>query len=115
LQTITYGSTDRRSFSPFFAEHIFPESDLPHLAELMKGAEQLFEVVILRNDREHYARTLRAWLKRLQSNRCEAIRLVGEAKVALYEKYMKLMCWGFHSGSMNLARIGFQRLDASPC
>jgi len=110
LQTITYGTSDRRSFSPFFSDQVFPESDLPHLAEIVTAAEQLFEVMILQNDREHYARTLRAWLERLQSNRREAERLVGQAKVSIYEKYMKLMLLGFHSGSMNLARIGLRRI-----
>jgi cyclopropane-fatty-acyl-phospholipid synthase len=111
LQTITYGTSNRRSFSPFFSEHVFPESDLPHLAEIVQAVDGLFEITILRNDREDYARTLRAWLQRLHSNRRETECLVGRAKVSIYEKYMKLMWLGFHSGSMNLARIGLRRID----
>ena len=111
LQTITYQNSDRSDFSNFFATEIFPESDLPHLEEIITAARGLFEVQVLRNDRSHYARTSRIWLSNLRANRAAAVELVGGAKVATYEKYLALLAVGFHQGSMNLARIGFGRTD----
>ncbi|MDJ0796949.1 MAG: cyclopropane-fatty-acyl-phospholipid synthase family protein [Calothrix sp. MO_167.B12] len=111
LQTIVYENSQREDVSQFFAEEIFPESDLPHLAEIAKATEKIFEVVALRNDRKHYERTLRAWLKNLKANRKEAVNLVGERVVARYEKYLSFCIIGFHTGTMNLSRITLRRID----
>ncbi len=111
LQTITYENADRRDFSRFFAEHIFPESDLPHLTEIVSAAQGLFEIEQLRQDRAHYARTARAWLSRLKAQRAAAEALVGAETVERYKKYLGLLVLGFHAGTMNLARIGLRRLE----
>lgn len=110
LQTISYESADRSDFSPFFANEIFPESDLPHLSEIAASCRQLFEVVELRNDRHHYAKTLRLWARNLKQNKERAIALVGESTYLRYEKYLALMVVAFHTGTMNLTRIAFRRL-----
>lgn len=110
LQTIIYENADRRHFSQFFATEIFPESDLPHLAEIAAAAKNLFEIVELRNDRHHYANTLRHWGQRLKENKVKAIDLVGESKYRSYEKYLALMVVAFHTGTMNLSRLGLRRL-----
>jgi len=114
LQTITYENADRREFSRFFAEQIFPESDLPHLSEIAAASRGLFEIELLRNDRHHYARTAREWLTRLQERSDEASALVGDDAVQSYRKYLGLLAVGFHTGSMNLARIVMRRFDGRP-
>ncbi len=111
MQTIVYENSQQEDFSQFFAEEIFPESDLPHLAEIAKATEKIFEIVALRNDREHYERTLKVWLKNLKANRKEAVNLVGEKVVARYEKYLSFCIIGFHTGTMNLSRITLRRID----
>lgn len=112
LQTIAYGNMRHEDVSQFFITEIFPESDLPSLADLAEGSARLFEVVTLRNDREDYVRTCRAWLARLKANRTAAIALVGEEVVARYEKYLKLSIIGFHVGTTNLYRLALRRLDS---
>ena len=111
LQTITYENATRKQFSPFFAETIFPESDLPHMFEIAQAVFGLFEIEIWRNDRAHYARTLRHWLDNLRSRRKEAAAIAGADKVSQYEKYLALMIVAFHTGTMNLARISMRRID----
>jgi cyclopropane-fatty-acyl-phospholipid synthase len=111
LQTITYESANRSTFSPFFAERIFPESDLPHLAEIAQAIRGSFEIELLRNDRQHYERTLRHWLANLRGSRQAAIEAAGDATVDAYERYLALMIVGFHRGAMNLARIAMRRVD----
>lgn len=110
LQTISYENSDRSQFSDFFADEIFPESNLPHVAEIFQATKGLFEIVELRNDRHHYARTLRLWLQSLRRNRSKAIELVGEAKYRTYEKYLALMVVAFHTGTMNLSRLSLRPL-----
>lgn len=115
LQTITYENADRRDFSAFFATEIFPESDLPHLSEIAEACRNLFEIVELRNDRHHYAKTLRLWARRLKQNKEQAIALVGEKTYHRYDKYLALMVVAFHTGTMNLSRLGMRRLpEANP-
>lgn len=111
LQTMTIENANPEDFSPFITEKIFPESDLPYLAEIAKASGHLFEIVKLRNDRKHYADTFRQWLKRLKANREIATELVGEEEVAKYEKYCQLFIIAFHTGTLNLSRLALRRID----
>lgn len=112
LQSIVYGNAGREDFSAFFDKEIFPESNLPHIAEIAQGADRLFELVALRNDREHYERTFTAWRQRLKAHWQEAVRLVGEKTVQRYDKYFQYCIIGFHAGTMGLARVTLRRIDA---
>ncbi|MBR8829126.1 MAG: class I SAM-dependent methyltransferase [Gomphosphaeria aponina SAG 52.96 = DSM 107014] len=111
LQTIVYENLTPAAGSKFIAEEIFPESDLPYLAEIVKATERIFEIVTLQNDRFDYVKTLKAWRARLKENRAEAVNLVGEEVVAKYEKYFGICMIGFHTGNMNLARITMRRIE----
>jgi cyclopropane-fatty-acyl-phospholipid synthase len=108
LQSITYESADRAQFSPFFARHVFPESDLPRLSEIVQATERLFEIELIRNDREQYARTARHWLAQLRRRRADAVKIVGEEVVGRYERYLALLVIGFHTGTMGLVRMALR-------
>ena len=82
LQTVAYGNSLTEDFDPFIAKEIFPETDTPKLAEIASGCERLFEVVLLRNDRDDYRRTLRAWFSNLKANRAQAVKMKGEEEVS---------------------------------
>ncbi len=110
LQTIAYGRATRRDINRFILEEIFPESDLPTLSQIVRASDGLFELVSLRNDRQHYADTFRHWSARLSARRAEAVRLVGEDKVRNYQKYQALFTIGFHTGAMDLYRIHLRRI-----
>ena len=94
----------------FIAQHIFPESDPPRLAEILHATEKLFEVKSVVNHREHYARTCSAWLERLQANRTEAGEITGPEKVEVYETYLKASIRQFGLGHANLYRISLWRV-----
>jgi cyclopropane-fatty-acyl-phospholipid synthase len=112
LQTIACGNMLREDFSNFFATEIFPESDLPKLAEIAAASDLLFEAVNMRNDRMMYGKTSREWLRRLKNNREKAVELVGEEVVKRYEKYFHLLIVGFESyESMTLYRITFRKIN----
>lgn len=114
LQTIVYDNMRPENFSQFLTTEVFPESDHATLAELVKARERLFEIVTIQNDRQDYELTCKAWLSRLKKNRTAAINVVGSEVVARYEKYLKFCMIGFHTGSINLARIAMRRID-KPC
>lgn len=111
LQTIAYGNTLPGQYTPFLGTEIFPESELPRLAEIAEASERLFEIVRVRNDPEDYKRTCQAWLSNLKQNRERAIALVGEETVARYEKYFNLCIIGFHTGKLELLRLTLKRID----
>ncbi len=112
LQTIGCGNMTRDQFSDFFATEIFPESDLPRLSEICIASEHLFEIVTIRNDRLHYGKTLRAWLKKLRNDKTEIKKLYGLETYKRYEKYFQLAIISFEQfGTMDLYRIAFRRND----
>ncbi len=116
LQTIGYGNLDPEEarHTPghrFLLHEIFPETELPTLAEIVKASDGLFEFVTLRNDRDDYRRTCRVWFSRLMARKAEAVDLVGEEVVARYLRYLKLSATLFHYGQTALFRIAFRRLD----
>jgi cyclopropane-fatty-acyl-phospholipid synthase len=108
LQTIAYVDSGV-SLPPFITEEVFRESELPLIAEPLAAAADAFEVVALRNDREHYDRTLRLWERNLAAHEAEAIALVGEAAVAHFHRYLKISAMGFRTGAICLLRMSFVR------
>ena len=111
FQFIAYGNAFPEDLDSFISSQIFPESDLPALSEIAEASERLFEIVSLRNDRAHYATTLRAWLARLKARRTEAVALAGEDTVNRYEQYLRLCIYMFVSGGCDLHRVAFRRID----
>jgi cyclopropane-fatty-acyl-phospholipid synthase len=111
LQSIGYGNPGLCDKSQFIENDIFPESDLPTLAEIATASDGRFEIVKVCNDRDHYARTIRAWLARLKENRTAMSLRFGEAVVDRYIKYLSLFVIGFHVGAMNLWRLSMRRYD----
>lgn len=112
LQTIALGTLRLEQIDPFIREAIFPSSHLPYSWHLLQAADRLFELVELRNDREDYARTCRAWFGNLQQRRDEAVALVGERRVLDYERYLRMSAAGFEVHALGLLRMSFERLDA---
>ena len=111
LQTIAYGNIAPDNRSAFVEKQIFPESDLPTLGEVADSSHGFFEITAVRNDRQHYARTAREWLRRLRARRAEAIALVGAENVTRYEQYLGLFVIGFHTGTLHLLRLTLNRND----
>ena len=112
LQTIAYGSLRRDDPNVAMMSQIFPESDLPRLEEIVVACDQLFEIVMVRNDRHDYARTCETWALNLRAKRSEAIALVGKEQVQRYERYLKLSAFGFLTGKLWLLRLKLVPLPA---
>lgn len=109
LQTMTYGGIGRFQASALSA--IFPESDLPRLAELAEAMERQFEIVRMRNDPKHYSRTVRVWLDSMRSNREAIVELVGEERTLEYERFLSGGIKGYDLGVFNLYRMTLRRVD----
>ncbi len=116
LQTIAYGDVDSAQIQTssqvqFIVKEIFPESALPTLGQILQASDGLFEVVALRNDREHYERTCRVWCSRLTAQRRQAVAAASAEVVARYVRYLRLAAAAFQFGQTYLLRFAFRRLD----
>jgi cyclopropane-fatty-acyl-phospholipid synthase len=105
LQTIAYADMDPAAASSFMQQEIFPDAELPTLAEITAAAEGVLEVTALSNGRLDYARTCAEWARRLKAHRVEARELVGDEMVRRYERYLTLSSFGFRMGKLALYRI----------
>lgn len=108
LQTIAHGPVPAASGREMFLE-IFPESDLPRPHEIFAASDGLFEVTELRNDREHYIRTLRAWHRNLREHRAEALAEVGRETLAFYTRYLAIAALMFTGRHAVLLRLKMSR------
>ena len=52
--------------------------------------------------REHYAETLRRWVRRLEAAESEAVAEVGEEKYRVWRLFMSASANGFASGRLNV-------------
>jgi cyclopropane-fatty-acyl-phospholipid synthase len=95
-----------------FSEHyIFPDGELVPASEANLIAEASgFEVRDVENLREHYAITLRNWVRRLEENHDDASKLVSESVYRTWRLYMS-----FSAVQFERAQIGVdQSLLAKP-
>jgi cyclopropane-fatty-acyl-phospholipid synthase len=116
LQTIAYGNADPEASQgvmehQFLLSEMFPEAELPTLENIVRASDGLFELVLLRNDREHYERTCRVWSQRLVARKAEALEVAGPETVARYVRYLKMSSVLFHYGRVGLLRLALRRLD----
>jgi cyclopropane-fatty-acyl-phospholipid synthase len=113
LQTIAYGDIprDRPLRDRFIVDEIFPESELPRLADIARAAEMELEIEKVRNDRGDYVKTLRAWLDRLRERREEAVAASSEEVVARYERYLRMFAYSMELGAFTLLRLTMRRID----
>lgn len=87
----------------FIDRYVFPDGELFPIATTLNTAEGCgFEVRDLENLREHYALTLRHWVRNLESRHAEAVRLTNELTYRIWRIYMAGSAHGFASGSLNL-------------
>jgi len=108
LQTIAYGTMKREEASEFINNEIFPSADLPTLEEILRAAEGVMEISLVRNDRPHYARTFAAWAENLRRRRDEAQAMVGEQVTRRYERYLTQSSLGFMMGKIGLLRLALR-------
>ena len=110
IQTIAYPRV--LDYVPPFVEQfatqkIFPESELPLLWEPLVAAQEYFDLAAMRNDSDHYYRTLRLWDRNLAEHFDDAVAMVGEETAKMFRQYLRLSASGFKLGQFCLLRMSF--------
>jgi len=108
LQTIAFVNS-AVDVPALITEKIFPESELPLISEPIAAAEGRFELLAMRNDADHYYRTLRIWDANLAACHGQAARLVGEATVNDFRQYLRTSAFAFKRGHICLLRMSFRK------
>jgi len=87
----------------FTNKYVFPDGELLAISTTLKHAEEVgFEVRDVESLREHYARTLRFWVERLERNHDEALKYVDEVTYRIWRLFMSGSAYGFETGRHNL-------------
>jgi cyclopropane-fatty-acyl-phospholipid synthase len=90
----------------FIGRYVFPDGELIDVGRSVEAMEQAgFEVRDVESLREHYARTLRAWVANLEEHWDEAVSLVGERRARVWRLYMAGSAVGFADGGINVHQV----------
>lgn len=90
-------------YASFVERYVFPDGELVASSERFRPAERAgLELRSAENLREHYAETLRRWVRRLERHREEAIGIAGRSTYRIWRLYMAASAHAFASGRLGL-------------
>jgi cyclopropane-fatty-acyl-phospholipid synthase len=89
---------------PSFSDtYVFPDGELVPISTTARAAEEAgFEVRDVESLREHYALTLRHWVRRLEANHEQALAYVDEPTYRVWRLFMSGSAHGFTVGRLNI-------------
>ncbi|NED95206.1 class I SAM-dependent methyltransferase [Phytoactinopolyspora alkaliphila] len=103
------GNGRRRSF---IDAYVFPDGELLPISRVISYVEGGgFEVRDVHGLREHYARTLRAWVANLVSSWDRAVSLAGEPRARVWRLYMTGSALSFDAGRIAVHQVLAVRPD----
>lgn len=87
----------------FTDTYVFPDGELIPVSITLKTAEEAgFEIRDVESLREHYAMTLRHWVRRLETAHDAALQYVEEPTYRVWRLYMSGSAYGFARGKLNV-------------
>ncbi len=90
----------------FIGRYVFPDGQLIDVGETVVAMQAAgFEVRDVESLREHYARTLRAWVANLREHWDAAVALVGERRARIWHLYMVGSAIGFEDGGTSVHQV----------
>jgi cyclopropane-fatty-acyl-phospholipid synthase len=93
----------RRTFA---GRYVFPDGELIDVGDLVLAMERAgFEVRDVESLREHYARTLRAWVANLDGQWEQAVAAGSVATARIWRLYMAAASIGFADGGLSIHQI----------
>jgi cyclopropane-fatty-acyl-phospholipid synthase len=109
---IATSATYHRTGPSFIDKYVFPDSGLVPLGTTIRIAEGCgFEVRDVESLREHYARTLRQWVRRLESRYEDARRITSDTIYRIWRLYMAGSAHAFASGRVNIYQVLFSKSE----
>ena len=109
---IAASATIKRKGPSFIDKYVFPDGELVPVHTSLRAAEACgFEVRDVESLREHYALTLRHWVRRLEARSDEARKITDDITYRVWRLYMSGAAHGFQTGRLNIYQILLSRPD----
>jgi cyclopropane-fatty-acyl-phospholipid synthase len=90
----------------FMGRYVFPDAALHEVGHVVSRLQSAgFEVRDVESLREHYARTLRAWVANLEAGWSQAQRLTGPDRARVWRLYMAGSAVGFEAGRLSVHQV----------
>ena len=90
----------------FVGRYVFPDGELLEVGEVVSAMQNAgLEVRDVESLREHYARTLRAWVANLERSWDRAVELVGRARSNIWHLYMAGSAMDFEAGRISIHQV----------
>ena len=97
----------------FIDKYVFPDGKLTATHSVISAAEGAgFEVRDMESLREHYAMTLRHWVRSLEEKAEEATSLVGDHTFRVWRLYMAASANAFSTAAINIVQTVLAKPDA---
>lgn len=96
----------------FINAYVFPDGELHEVGSVVSTIQRAgFEVRHVESLREHYALTLRAWVRNLEANWDGAVAEVGAARARIWRLYMAASALNFEAGRTQVHQVLAVRSD----
>ncbi|MFI0896017.1 class I SAM-dependent methyltransferase [Streptomyces sp. NPDC020983] len=90
----------------FIDRYVFPDGELAPVGATVSRLEEAgFEVRDVEALREHYGRTLRAWVTNLEENWRQAVRLVAPGRARVWQLYMAASALAFERNRIGVNQV----------
>ena len=97
----------------FIDRYVFPDGELHEVGSVVSRMQQSgFEVRHVESLREHYALTLRQWVRNLEANWDDAVATAGAARARVWRLYMAGSALGFEDGGTQIHQVLATRTDS---
>jgi cyclopropane-fatty-acyl-phospholipid synthase len=98
----------------FMARYVFPDGELLEVGAAVSAMQNAgMEARDVESLREHYARTLRAWVANLERHREDAEALVGAPRVRIWRLYMAAAAIAFEHNRLSIHQVLAVRPDGN--
>ena len=96
----------RRLEPEFFARYVFPDGELHEIGAVVTAMQHAgFEIRHVESLREHYALTLRRWVRNLEIGWDDAVREAGDARARVWRLYMAAAARAFESSRNEIHQV----------
>ncbi len=90
----------------FVGRYVFPDGELIDVGRVVLAMQQSgFEVRDVESLREHYSRTLHAWVQNLEAHWDECVAQVGLRRANVWRLYMAASAIGFDDGGLAIHQV----------
>jgi cyclopropane-fatty-acyl-phospholipid synthase len=106
------GARPRFARRSFIDRYVFPDGELHEVGDVVSRMQRAgFEARNVEGLREHYALTLRAWVRNLEASWAQAVAEVGAGRARVWRLYMAASAVNFEAGRTQIHQVLAVRED----